>query len=203
MAGSLHPISDSPSLLFIEAIRKNSTRQHTLQSFIVQMAEQDFENSFSYSDFLDAQLLPERDSFLLDVSSVGVPDGMAEFGPDQSEGEPEPCSISSAPNSLSSSVAQSVKYSSTDQTVADHHLNAKQAISSRVSSSPTQINHGQYLSTNPKRKGRTSPSGGRRGSTAPLAQNHTFSGITKAGTVHHTRSRSKHRTQDFRDQAEI
>lgn len=98
------------------------------------MTDQDLKDSFPYSNLLDADLLPELDSFFFNVPLVGVPDGMVEFRTDQSAREPEPPSVSSAHKSPLSSVAQSLKYSSSDQIVADHHLNAKQAISSRVSS---------------------------------------------------------------------
>jgi hypothetical protein len=203
MAGSLHPFSTHHPSSSLERFGKTAQNNIHFSHSSCKMADQDFEDSFSYSKLLDAELLPGPDSFFLDVPSVGVSDGMAEFGPDQSEGEPEPCSISSAPNSPSSPVAQSLKYPSTDQFVADHHLNVKQAISSRLSSSPTQINNGQYLSTNSRRKGRTSPSGGRRGGTGPLAQNHMFSGITKARTAHHTKTSSDPKSQNFHEQAEI
>jgi hypothetical protein len=203
MAGSLHAFSTHHPSSSLKRFGKTAPNDIRFRHLSCNMADQHSNDSFSYSNLLDAGLIPDLASFPLDVPLDGVPNGMAEFEPEQSEGKPEASSKSSAHNSVSSSLAQSPKPSSTNPTVTDHYLNADRAVAGRVSSSPTQPNHGQYLSTNSRRKSQTSPSGGRRGSTAPLAQNHTFSGITKAATVHHTRSSSMHRNQDFRDQEVI
>jgi hypothetical protein len=141
--------------------------------------------------------------FSMSPESVGVPDGMAEFGSDQSEREPETSSTSLAHSSVSSFLGESTTPTSANPTVVDHHLNTTRAVASRVSSSPTQLNHRQYLSTNSRRKSQTSPSRGRRGGLGPLAQNHMFSGITKARTAHHTKTSSHPESRNFREQAEI